>query len=185
MVNVQAVPIGFEDLLKGLGKLPDAGRKAISIAINSSIRKGRTMADRQIRSEYVISQKRVYQELRQYHSSPATLYGKLQSIGPGIPLKEFKVTPKMPRPRRKPVITVEIVKGKPKPFPGGFVVGAFGNHVFSRKRRSRFPIEKQRSVSVPQMMLGERAGPAITKQINEHYQKEASRQLARMLGSKK
>ncbi|MBV8121502.1 MAG: hypothetical protein JO081_16370 [Alphaproteobacteria bacterium] len=185
MINVQAVPVGFDQLIKGLGKLPEQGRKAISIAINSSIRKGRTTAGREIRSHYVISQGRIYQEMRQIHSSPGTLYGALESQGPGIPIKDFKLSPKGPQPRRKPVITVEIIKGAPKPYPGGFVVGRFGMHVFSRKGRSRFPIEKQRSTSVPQMLLGERAGPAITTQINDTYTKEAARQIARIVGGRK
>ena len=184
MVTVQAKPVGFDNLTKNLAKLPDKSRKAVSRAINTAIRKGRTTAGREIRAQYVIAQGRIYSEMRQTFSSPGTLYGALNAQGPGIPIKDFKVSPKNPKPRAKPVITVEIVRGAAKPFPGGFVVGRFGMHVFSRKGRSRFPIEKKRTTSVPQMMLGKRAGPAITEQINETYTKEVDRQLSLMLGTK-
>lgn len=184
MVNVQAVPVGFDQVLKALSKLPDQGRKALSMAINASIRKGRTTASREIRAQYVIKQSKIYEHMRQKNSSPATLYGALLAEGPGIPIRDFKISPKGPQPRRRPVITVEIVRGAAKPFPGAFVVGAFGMHVFTRKRRSRFPIKKLISTSVPQMMLGERAGPAITQEVNSTYEKEAGRQLTRMLGGK-
>lgn len=184
MINVQAVPVGFDEILKKLSKLPDQGRKALSMSINTAIRKGRTVASREIRAKYVIKQGKIYEAMRQQFSSPGTLYGAIEAQGPGIPIRDFKVSPKGPQPRRKPVITVEIVRGAAKPYPGGFVVGAFGMHVFSRKGRSRFPIEKQISTSVPQMLLGERAGPAITEEINATYQKEAGRQLARALGGK-
>lgn len=184
MIDVKAVPVGLDKLLSRLGELPEKGKKAVSMAINTAIRKGRTVTGREIRAKYVISQGRIYSELSQKHSSPSTLYGALSAQGPGIPIKDFKVSPKGPQPRRKPVITVEIVRGAAKPYPGGFVIGKFGMHVFSRKGRSRFPVAKQRSTSVPQMMLGERSGPIITQQINETYQKEATRQLGRMLGIK-
>lgn len=184
MINVQAVPVNFAEVAKQLSKLPDQGRKAMSLAINAGIRKGRTIAGREIRAKYVIAQGRIYSEMRQQFSSPGTLYGALEAQGPGIPIKDFKVSPKGPQPRRRPVITVEIVRGAARPFPGAFVVGAFGMHVFTRKGRSRFPIEKKISTSVPQMMLGERSGPIITQQINDTYKKEAARQLARMMGTK-
>lgn len=178
---IYAQPVGFDKLTKALAKLPEKGKKAISIAINAGIRKGRTIASREIRAKYVINQARIYATMWQTVSNPGTLYGALNSRGPGIPLKDFKVTPKRPQPRRKPVITVEVVKGQAKAFPGAFVVGRFGMHVFTRKGASRFPIKKERSVSVPQMFLGDRAGPAIKTQMSETYEKEAARQLARIV----
>lgn len=178
---IYAVPVGFDKVSKALAKLPEKGKKAISLAINSAIRKGRTTAGKEIQAKYVISRGRIYQDFSMRFSNPGTLYGALVARGPGIPVKEFKVTPKGPQPRRKPVLTVEIVKGQAKAFPGAFVVGRFGMHVFTRKGASRFPIEKKVSVSVPGMFLGARAGPAIKTQMSETYDKEAARQLARIL----
>ena len=181
MILIEAKPIGFDKVAKALAKIPEKARKGVSMAINSAVRKGRTTVGRHITAKYVISRAKVYEGLAMTFSNPGSLYGALNAVGPGIPVKDFKVSPKGPQPRRKPIITVEIVRGAGKAFPGGFVVGAFGMHVFTRKSRSRFPIEKKRSVSVPQMMLGLRAGEPIKTEISEHFNKEADRQISRIL----
>jgi hypothetical protein len=178
------IVIGTQDFAKvhkALGHIPEKARKAVSMSINSAVRKGRTTIGKEIRNVYTVSRGRIYEGLSMSFASPGNLHGSLVAKGEGIPIKEFKVKPKGPQPRSRPVITVEIVKGAAKPFPGGFVIGAFGSHVFTRKGRGRFPIEKRRSVSVPQMMGGDRAGETIRTTIVEHYHKEAGRQVARAL----
>ena len=183
MILIQAA-LDYKRVQKELAKLPDKSRKANSMAINTAIRKGRTTVGREIRDKYVIKQGRIYEELSQKFANPGNLYGNLVAKGPGIPVRDFKVTPKGPQPRKKPVLVVEIIKGQAKSFGGAFVVGAFGSHVFTRKGRTRFPIKKRRSVSVPQMMLGERAGEPIKQQISDTYDKEFARQMARVMGGK-
>jgi hypothetical protein len=174
----------FAKVHKALGGVLDKARKGISMSINTAIRRGRTTVGKEIREVYTVSRGRIYEGLSLNFASPGNLHGSIVSKGAGVPIKEFKVKPKSAKPRAKPVITVEIIKGAAKPFPGGFVVDAFGSHVFTRKSRSKFPIEKRLSVSVPGMMGGERAGEKIRTQIVEHYHKEADRQIQRALGTK-
>lgn len=116
MITVIGTGADLEGLVKDLKVFPQSMEKAVSRAINKSLRSTKAEMVRMVRTDYAVKAGAVRQEL---HISKATwkkLEGKVHGAGsPGIPLKEFARTKKVP--------STERIKGFTAAKGGGFTRG--------------------------------------------------------------
>lgn len=158
MAGAGMVHIDLSDLrrlhsaLERLGK--DAPR-AMSRALNHTVRKARTRASSEIREEYDIKAGDIRATMKSHYASVAHLLAELLSKGRRIPLYRFSPRPSTPGSRPPVGISARIRKSVGfEVFPGVFIArGATGGvTAFKRTGVARLPIQKQYGPSVPQML---------------------------------
>src|ERR1700739_1401068 len=113
VVNVES----FNRIAKELRGMPDEIPKAISRAVNDTIRQTRTIVGREVRAGYAVKQADIYKSLKMYFSSAknyAEIRGSLDSYSFRFPLYIFgKSGIKVGAARKTPVM-VEVRRGSRK-----------------------------------------------------------------------
>jgi hypothetical protein len=158
--------------------------RALSAAMNRTVRQGRTEVSRQTRAIYLITQAKLYATLTIKNAGAGDLSAEIRSRHSGmLPLYDFKVSPKRPGGRRRPVHASVKKSG------GGTLGRAFiadmGGHtgVFARTTSSRLPVRELRTISAP-IMVGqpEVAEPAI-ETMQEVFARRMDHEASRLLAS--
>lgn len=196
MIEINAKQL--ENAIKAMGKFADQLPKAMSIAINRGIRAGRTEMSKQVRAKFRIKQGDLYSALQMDFAgggdSPA---GRLGAVHAGmLPTWDFHVAPRSitnpsmsGRTRRKRggrgrAVTTAVRVGGGGVVPVAFVAQMKSGHlgVFYRQGPSRLPIAEMHSISAPFMISPEDVRDPIERKIQETFDKELERQVARLAG---
>lgn len=187
---------------KALGKYADKLPNCISMSINKSIRSGRTEMWNLVKGEFRIKQGDFYAAVAPMirFASPGSLGGTIGAQWAGmIPTWDFHIAPRSitnpriergegsrrgrRRRRRKP-ITAAVKTGGGASIPGGFVAQMASGHIgaFRRSTPSRNPIHEMHSISAPFMISPPPTKDAIERKIEEIFNEEFERQVARFAG---
>jgi hypothetical protein len=176
---------GAREAIEKLKEIPGAAQKAVSLAINSALRKGRTVGSDAVAERYNIKRGQVYSKFQPYFSNSRNLVGFLNVRGAAFPLQNFLTSY-----TREGGAEVEVLRGKKVRFEHLFTAQMKSGHVGLFGRRDpktgavskRYPIHEPFSISLPQM-LGERKEvlPLIEESMQENLDYELNRQINRFL----
>jgi hypothetical protein len=169
---------------KRLGRVKDRAPKAISLAMNRTIRAGRTELGRGVRAAYLIKQSDVYATLSMRFASAGGMKAELRSKFSGmLPLIKFKVRPKQPGSRRPVHAQVKVGGGGTinRAFVPRMPTGYVG--VFRRQGTGRFPIKELRTISVPIMVGQAEVKEPVGNKMAETFQKRIEHEIGRILKS--
>lgn len=162
------------------GKVP----VALSRAINRSTSAAKTEAVRQVRSEYTARAGTINETIKVTRANTNNLSAKIESRGSSLRMKEFRVNPKKPSPRRRSPITVEVRRGSKKTINGAFVQrmpnGSVG--VYARTGRSRLPIRQLFGPAVPVMLNNDDVVAAVQSRAEQVLEQRIGHELNRVLG---
>ena len=151
----------LEKVAKELADFPKEIKPAIARAVNRTMSSAVTQMKREVTKEYTVKQKDVAKAIKTTRATTATLTSTSVASGGQVALYKFKHTPskKPPKQRYKQPVKAQVKKsgGKKvvlnKAGNKAFIQTFHGNDmIFARKGKSRYPIEKLFSISVPQMI---------------------------------
>ena len=158
MPEVEVEAAGLKKIAEELAEFPKVAPKAMTAALNRAIATVKTDMRKEAVAAYEIKGSDVNKSLSVKKASPSKLRAEALSVGRPIALIHFKVKPKNPPTKRtRKQIQVKIKKSAGyTPInikPSAFVQKANGaNNVFARTGKSRLPIKRLYSLSIPQMI---------------------------------
>lgn len=180
MIKVDAEKI--KEVEKQLGSFSNKAPTVISRALNRAAENARTNAVKKAREEYEIKAKDVRGTISITKANKSFLGARVESKGERIPLDRFKVSPKNPRPKKPPkVLKVAVKKNGLKDLIGAFVADIHGNKVFTRKGKSRLPIERLFGPAVPQMLGNQDVKAFIESEAQKVFDKRLDHEIQRVL----
>lgn len=135
---------GLEAAKKVIEKYPDVAPQAISSAINRALIAGRKTLSVGIRSEYSIAAGIIKAHTRLKKASAYRGDGSILISGHPIDLMEFN-----PKISKDGLVSVKVKRARRKLSHSFFVAPSAG--LYHRATEKRFPIEREYSLSVPQM----------------------------------
>ena len=162
------VRIRFEAACFRIGE--GSARQAFSLALNKEGRKAYTAHRRALVGQSSIPRGAVSAAMKFKGSTRSTLETRIIGTGRHLPLSVFGAKQFSYGVRAK-------VWGRAQTYPSAFVVGRFGNNVFKRTSKARFPIEQLWGPAVPVEMLRDEALAAWEAQHGKVLQ-EAQRLMA-------
>ena len=180
-------------LIRDLRLVPRGLEKAAARAINKSLTSTRAEMVRQVRGDYAIKAKSVRDALAIHRASWSRLTGQIRGDGsPGIPLKEFANTKKVPSTKRlksggyrpKAGIPVTIRKDKGKiAAKGVFLAKMKSGHVgaFIRPEAGSRYIKEVYGPSAIKLLGSDRYDEAITDYGQEQLDKNLRHEAKRIL----
>jgi hypothetical protein len=148
-----------------------APQKAISEAINRSLRAGRTAASVGVRARYTVSADTVKSNIEEKRANWSNLTGSLAYKGPMLPIELFPHTVRARRtvrrgPRRM-FVHATIIKGNRKQITGAFTKG--DGRVMERRQPERFPIFRVMTIGLPYMVRQTGIVDSIQSRMSEVY----------------
>ncbi len=146
-----------------LAEQPKRAATAISSATNRALLAGRTMLSKGIRSEYSVKAGTIKSHTRLKKASKGTQSGELRVSGRPIDLMEFS-----PSISRGGMVSVRIKKVRKK-LPHSFFVAVGRAGIYHRTTRKRLPIEREFTLSVPQMAGNVNVSAAVQKRMSEVF----------------
>lgn len=155
---------------------------AMASAMNRGLTNARKNTSKFVREQYALKAKSINETLKLQRANKRTVSASLESRGPVMSLSAFPVTPTKPDGgRRKVKVKVKAQGGKKeiKVKPGAFV-GRSRNgqvQVFRRQGKSRLPIERLTTLSVPQMVSNEEVLPRIHDEALTMYEKRIHHEI--------
>lgn len=190
-----------EEVQRAAKIIPKHADKAVSMAINEGVRKGKTAIWRAVKPVYNISQGDVYKRIRTYFSKPDRLVGTINISSEHLKMLLFspKPTPtfkqaaddaaKQGKPKtvnlhRGKQVSVEIVKGKRTDIKGGFYAQmpkSGHRNIFVRRGKLRLPIHSMTTIGVAEMVQSQNVLPKITEEMKQVTVTELNRQINRFL----
>jgi hypothetical protein len=182
------VTFDASQVLKNVGNLPGAHRRAISRGLNKTAANVRTAASVAIRAKRSLSASTVRKALAIKQANPNHLVATLSVTGRPIPLKEYKAN------QTKRGVTVKVTPGKPKLVGHrgnrAFIIAKIGGHVFAREGKGRLPVKKLYGPSLPATFLQEEvrrawttaAQDALPKRLSEEIKFEFAKLAAKRAG---
>lgn len=203
MIQIDASQL--EAAIKALGKYKEKLPAITAIAINHAIRKGKTEMSRLVRAEFRIKQKDLYSAVEPaiHFANAGSLAGQIGAQWLGmIPTWDFHVAPRgitnpklgepggRKRRRRggtRQPITAAVRVGGGSEVPNAFVaqmksghIGAFRRMPGTRMRKkNKEQIKEMHSISAPFMVSPPPIKDAIERVIQERFDAEFERQVAR------
>lgn len=196
------------EMIRALERAGKSANKAMALAVNRAADSGQAELVRQVSQRYQISPSKIRPELRVKKASAENLEAKITSFGQGLPLYDFKITPKG-MPKRKPkILQVGILKGETKDYLGGFVtqmksghIGVFGRELGKVSNKSKATnkngiarkvkpmilnrkIKEQFSLSVPQMAGHDEVMDKVSARVSEVLESRMVYEMERALGGK-
>lgn len=156
-----------------LSGFPKVAPKAMSAALNRTITTVKTDMRREAVAGYEVKSGAVTKSLSTTKASPSRLQATATSVGRPIALVHFKVKPKKPPTKRaKNPVQAKIKKSEGYSAinvkPAAFVQSVKGTvNVFKRQGKSRLPIKRLYSLSVPQMISNEAVIGRITDKAHK------------------
>jgi len=170
-LDADDIRIRFEAACTRLGE--GEARRAFSMALNKEGRKSFTQMRRALSQQSSIPRGAVNAATRFQSATRATLSTVTAGSGRHLPLSFFGAKQFTYGVRAK-------IWGKAQTFRSAFVVKRYGNGVFKRTSKARFPIEQLWGPSVPKEMLRDHAYEAWKNQ-HPRILSESSRLIALML----
>lgn len=197
-ISVKQIDAAAKALGQYKAKLPNV----LAMSINKGIRVGRTTMSQLVRAEFRVKQKDLYSALAPVirFANAGSLSGRIGAQWAGM-LKtwDFHVSPRgisnpamgegsgRKRRRRggsKQAVSVAVKTGGGATITRGFVAAMASGHigVFQRYGSSRLPIRELHSISAPFMVSPEKTKTEIEYRIEEAFNNELERQVARFAG---
>lgn len=144
---------------------PKVVRKAVSSALNKTIKSARTEASTQIRKTYNIKKKDLDKKtmwISRARPRPGRLRAMIIVRGRSISLTKFNAR------QLKKGTKVTIIKGKRTMLPSHFIATMPAGHtgVFKRRKESSLPIAQPRMISMASIFAGTRVMPKVKQKIN-------------------
>lgn len=177
------------DLQKVAKQIPGA---TVS-ALNRTLIFTATKTVKEVTNEYAIKSNTVKSSMKRVRAKGNSLYAYISSTGPAIPLGKFQHTPRKYSKRVKSV-KVKVKKSggykNIKTNPKAFVQTIYGAEadIYKRKGKSRFPVIKLKSISVPQMISNEKiinnVQQAAALKLQERIEHEIEWRLSKAISSK-
>jgi hypothetical protein len=143
-----------------LDKTNRAFAKAEVSALNKMAAQAKTFANREIRSTYNVRAGLVSDSIRIKRASSSNPKAALQITGKRLSLALFSAR------QTAKGVTFAVFKGARKLLPHRFIIKKFSGGVFERLGKSRFPIRKLSTLSVPQMFKAKRVMPKIDEFVD-------------------
>lgn len=184
MLKIQLKGDGLEKFAKAVKVLGEAkAQSAFRMALNDSRKQVYTQVKRVLAVQMGVSQQSVIKHggIKQVPASGGKLSTSINSTGATLPLSDFK-------PSRGGAGVKANPWGDSHVFPGTFMIGRFGNHVFKRtdkfnKVSGRFNgFEKLWGPSVPKEMVKDESAAAFDKVSSEQLPKRVAHHLKRLSG---
>lgn len=170
----------IKDVERRLGKYKSKAPIVLYRALNRAASNLNTNLKRETRKRYVIKSRDIKLDISK--ASRYKLRAEVKSEGERIPLEKFKVSPKVPRPKKPPrSLKVQVKKDGMKELMHAFITNIQGNKVFQRKGKSRLPIEKLFGPAVPQMARNKETVRYIEKEAVSTYEKRLQHEIKRVL----
>ena len=162
-MNVRVEVTGIEECKRFLAQQPKRAATAMSSAANRALLAGRTMLSKGIRSEYSIKAGTIKSHTKLKKASRGTASGEIRVSGRPIDLMEFS-----PRLRKGGMVTVRVKKTRKK-LPHSFFVTVGRAGIYHRTTKKRLPIEREFTLSVPQMAGNVNVSTAVQKRMSEVF----------------
>lgn len=199
MINISQNNI--DKALESLSGIKNGMGKALSRALNHTMKKAKTQIKRKTSSNYFINQSEVDKTLKIRKATWTNLNSTITSKSKILGLNKFKVSVKngvvkaaisrvIGYKERKNTFAANVkdfnggswqtVNGKNKFFPS--FSHKSGVRVFKRKGRKRLPVETQSGASVPGMIGSKNVIESIEKFIYEESGKRLDHEVGRILG---
>jgi hypothetical protein len=169
-----------------LGKVKGGANKALSQAINRTVRSGRTELSRGVRAVYLIKQKDLYSTLKIRNASPGNLGAEIRSTYSGmLKLYDFKVSPKTPNSGQR--VHAQVRVGGGGSISDGFIGQMASGHigVFRRSGPSRLPVQELRTISAPIMISQADVSEPVGQKMDETFKKRIDHEISRLLAGAK
>lgn len=160
-MNIDIDVSGIEACCEYLKQQPNRAKAAIKSATGRSLTAGRAAVSKGIRSEYSVKAGTIKGAIQMQKASSG-LGGVLKVSGRPIDIMEFS-----PRTSRG-MISVKIKKAR-KPLPHSFFVSANKAGIYHRVTRKRLPIEREFTLSVPQMGGNVHVAEIVQKRMAEVF----------------
>lgn len=166
-----------------LSAFPKVAPKAMSAALNRTIATVKTDMRREAVAAYEVKSGDVSKSLSVKRATPNRLTAEAISVGRPIALIHFKVKPRKPPTKRtNKQVLVKIKKSEGYAAvgtkPSAFVQSANGAvNVFKRTGKSRLPIKRLYSLSVPQMISNEQVITRIKDKAHETLNKRVTHEI--------
>jgi hypothetical protein len=184
MIRVTLDAKGMALIEKKLSALHKDAPKAISRAINRAIKAGATDVSKNVRAQFLIPKGKLDATFRFKNSTPGDLHGEIKSFYAGmLPASDFKLTPKVPSRRARPV-RLTVKKGGGGIISRGFIAQMKSGHInaFRRVGTSRLPIKALHTISAPIMVgVAQVAEPAMSR-MQEIFDTRLDHEMNRLLG---
>jgi len=154
MINIEM--IGMKRVQSFLNGVENGTERAVTVGINKTLTKLKTMAKKRVTEEYAIKSGEIEKTLSIRKANFSTLSGTLYSKSPAIALHKFLKS------KKKSNLTVVIKKKEGaksvnglskyngRPFLATMKNGHSG--IFQRKGKRPYPIKELYSLSIPQML---------------------------------
>ncbi len=162
-MSVRVEITNIEACKRMLAEQPKRAAAAMSSATNRALVAGRTMLSKGIRSEYNIRAGTIKSHTKLKKASKGTTSGELKVSGRPIDLMEFS-----PTIRKGGMVSVRVKKTRKK-LPHSFFVAVGKAGLYHRTTRKRLPIEREFSLSVPQMAGNVNVSNAVQKRMSEVF----------------
>jgi hypothetical protein len=169
---------GLENVVK-LSGIPDGARFVITNAIRVALGRGRTEADRAIRSRFAIRQKSVLASI----SKPwvSGLYGMIHSQGKRLMARDFLVV----RDENPSGVAVQWIKGRTIRYPSAFLKGGVAHGIMQRQAKAgRYPLKFiNPPFSIPEALESQKILPQVEKTTEEALYQEMDRLMNYILST--
>lgn len=163
--------------------------KAMVSAINRTIQAVGTDMKRETVKNYEIKSGDVQKTLKINRASASNMQANAQSTGKQLGLFHFKVMPRKRPTKRIKYVKVKIKKSDSykeiKTNPKAFIAEKNAPNVFKRKGKSRLPIERLTSLSIPQMISNPKTLEQIQKNAQETLEKRTAHEIEYRLSKAK
>lgn len=166
-----------------LGKLEKDASVAVSRAMNSAIRKARTVAVNEISKEHPgIKKENIRDAMKARLSHKDRLKAELIALGHRVPIIDQKAR------ATRTGVTYRSKHGR-RMIPGAFIATMKNGHigVFKRKGQwdpkngKRLPIVELRGLSIPRTFTEAKVDEAVAREARKQFEKELQRQIALMV----
>lgn len=189
---------------KTLGRIHKGAPKALSLAMNRTVKAGRTEISKQTRAVYTIKQKDLYGTLKVNYSSAGNMRAEIRSKHSGmLSLYDFKVTPKGINSGR--TLNASVKVGGGGTLGRAFVAQMKSGHVgvFARvprkrtffqrvvsfvrgrgpdpRRSGRLPIRELPTISAPIMISQSNVAEPAMERMQEVFSKRLDHEMGRLL----
>jgi len=164
-----------------LGKMRHKVPDVISKALNRAVEATKTQAVKKTAGIYYLKQTDIRGKIKVYKSSKTSLRASAVSADRKLPIEAFKIRPNKPKPKKPPLIMVEIHRGKPKLFPGAFVIPNL--KVYERLGKERYPIKRIWGPAIPQLIGGKKIRVDVQIESQKTYEKRLDHEIKRVLAA--
>ena len=164
-----------------LDKIKGGAPKAMSLALNRTVRSGKTEVSKQARAIYLIKKRDLDATIS---TRTAGMRAEVRSKHVGmLPLYDFQVKPKRAFSGR--LLHEAVKKGGGGTLGRAFVGQMKSGHagVFARATDKRLPIRELWAISAPIMISQEPVAEPAMEKMNEVFQKRMDHEIGRLLAS--